>query len=90
QLADTPVLTDSEGYFEFKVSFGNYQLRPYLQTQNQVDDEGVVTAYPVPDYAAVYYAARNISVFANTSVDVTIPMSVLSGKALDANGVAVP
>ncbi|WP_197472987.1 carboxypeptidase-like regulatory domain-containing protein, partial [Oleiphilus sp. HI0123] len=41
QLADTPVLTDSEGYFEFKVSFGNYQLRPYLQTQNQVDDEGV-------------------------------------------------
>ncbi|WP_197479501.1 carboxypeptidase regulatory-like domain-containing protein, partial [Oleiphilus sp. HI0132] len=90
QLADTPVLTDSEGYFEFKVSSGNYQLRPYLQTENQVDDEGVVTAYPVPDYAAVYYAARNISVFANTSVDVTIPMSVLSGKALDANGVAVP
>ena len=90
QLADSPVLTNAEGYFEFKVSAGNYQLRPYLQTINQVDGAEVSTTYPVPDFAAIYYAPKNISVLADTSIDVVLPMSVLSGQALDANGVAVP
>lgn len=90
QLADAPVLTDGNGYFEFKVASGNYQLRPYLQAVNQVDGTDVATSYPVPDFAAVYYSPKNISVFANTSIDVTLPMSVLSGKAMDANGVIVP
>ncbi|NRB38161.1 MAG: S8 family serine peptidase [Pseudomonadales bacterium] len=90
QLADAPVLTDANGYFEFKVAAGNYQLRPYLQPVNQVDGTDVVTTYPVPDFAAVYYQPKNISVFANTSIDVILPMSVLSGKAMDANGVIVP
>jgi len=90
QLADAPVLTDANGYFEFKVAAGNYQLRPYLQTVNQVDDTDVSATYPVPDFAAVYYQAKNTSVFADTSIDVTLPMSVLSGKAMDANGVIVP
>jgi|GEM_PF-555677 len=90
QLADAPVLTDANGYFEFKVSAGSYQLRPYLQPVNQVDGSDVSATYPVPDSAAVYYQAKNISVFANTSIDVTLPMSVLSGKAMDANGVIVP
>jgi phosphodiesterase/alkaline phosphatase D-like protein len=90
QLADAPVLTDANGYFEFKVAAGSYQLRPYLKTVNQVDGTDVKATYPVPDFAAVYYQAKNISVFANTSIDVTLPMSVLSGKAMDANGVIVP
>ena len=90
QLADAPVLTDANGYFEFNVAAGNYQLRPYLQAVNQVNGKDVNTTYPVPDFAAVYYQAKNISVFANTSLDVILPMSVLSGKAMDANGVIVP
>ena len=90
QLADAPVLTDANGYFEFKVAAGNYQLRPYLQPVNQVDGTAVLATYPVPDFAAVYYQPKNISVFANTSIDVTLPISVLSGKAMDANGVIVP
>lgn len=90
QLADAPVLTDADGYFEFKVSAGNYQLRPYLQPVNQVDGAAVIASYPVPDFAAVYYQPKNISVYGNTSADITLPMSVLSGKALDANGVIVP
>ena len=90
QLADAPVLTDANGYYEFKVAAGSYQLRPYLQTINQVDGTDVKATYTVPDFAAVYYPARNISLFANTSIDITLPMSVLSGKAMDANGVIVP
>lgn len=90
QFADAPVLTDANGAFEFKVAQGNYQLRPYLQPVNQVDGADVSATYPVPDFAAVYYQPKNISVFGNTSVDVTLPMSVLSGKALDDNGVIVP
>tara|TARA_R110002072_G_scaffold9584_1_gene46361 strand:- start:17450 stop:30334 length:12885 start_codon:yes stop_codon:yes gene_type:complete len=90
QLADAPVLTDANGYFEFKVAAGNYQLRPYLQPVNQVDGTEVSATYPVPDFAAVYYQAKNISVSGNTSIDVILPISVLSGKALDANGVIVP
>jgi hypothetical protein len=90
QLADAPVLTDANGYFEFKVAVGNYQLRPYLQPVNQVDGTDVRATYPVPDFAAVYYQVKNISVYANTSINVTLPMSVLSGKAMDANGVIVP
>jgi hypothetical protein len=90
QLADAPVLTDANGYFEFKVAAGNYQLRPYLQPVNQVDGMEVRTTYPVPDFAAVYYQVKNISVLENVSIDVTLPMSVLAGKAFDANGVIVP
>ncbi len=90
QLADAPVLTDNNGYFEFKVAAGNYQLRPYLQAVNQVDGTELSPTYPVPDFAAVYYQPKNISVFANKSLNVTLPISVLSGKALDANGVIVP
>ena len=48
QLADAPVLSDKNGYFEFKVSAGNYQLRPYLQPTNQVDGLDVSTSYPTP------------------------------------------
>ncbi len=90
QLADAPMLTDANGYFEFKVAAGNYQFRPYLQAVNQVGGTNVTSAYPVPDFAAIYYQPKNISVFANTSLDVILPMSVLSGKAMDANGVIVP
>ncbi|MFV1871862.1 MAG: fibronectin type III domain-containing protein [Oleiphilus sp.] len=90
QLADEPVLTSANGYFEFTVAAGNYQLRPYLQTVNKVNGTDVAARYPVPDFAAVYYQPKNISVVANTSMDVILPMSVLSGKAMDANGVSVP
>lgn len=90
QLARAPVLTDANGYFKFKVASGSYQLRPYLQPVNQVDGVDVSTNYPVPDFAAVYYLAKNIQVSGNTYLDLKMPMSVLSGKALDANGVIVP
>lgn len=90
QLADVPVLTDSNGNFEFKVATGRYKLRPYLQPANTVNDSEITTNYPVPDFAAIYYLPQNIDVNANTQRVVVIPMSVLSGKTLDANGVAVP
>ncbi len=90
QLVDVASYTDVNGYFEFKVAPGNYKLRPYLQPVNSTSNGTINTAYPVPDYASVYYLPKNISVTADTQVDVVIPMSVLSGKALDENGVAVP
>lgn len=90
QLAAEPALTNEEGYFEFQVAAGNYQLRPYLQPVTQVNGIDVFTSYPVPDFAAVYYQPKNIRVTANTSADVTLPLSLLSGQALDANGVMVP
>ncbi len=89
QLADSAALTNANGYFEFRVSNGNYKIRPYLQTSNQVNNQEVRSDYPVPDFAAVYYLARDISVTSNTEVDLTLPMSILSGKTLDVNGVAV-
>ncbi|WP_444995301.1 fibronectin type III domain-containing protein [Aliikangiella sp. IMCC44359] len=90
RLADVPTVTDSAGYFEFKVAPGRYRLRPYLQPVNSVNGAPVTAAYPVPDYAAVYYLPQNIDVSSNTQVNVTMPMSVLSGKTLDINGVPVP
>jgi len=90
QLADLPVLTDANGYFEFKVSAGNYKIRPYLQVVNTVGQAQVVPNYPVPDFAAVYYLAKNISVTADLQLDLAMPMSILTGKTLDANGVVVP
>jgi len=90
QLADLPVLTDANGYFEFKVSAGNYKIRPYLQAVNTVGQAQVVPSYPVPDFAAVYYLAKNISVTTDLQLDLVMPMSILTGKTLDANGVVVP
>ncbi|MGX5175227.1 fibronectin type III domain-containing protein [Aliikangiella sp. IMCC44653] len=89
QLADKPTLTDANGYFEFKVAPGSYRLRPYLQPANQVNGSALLTDYPVPDFAAVYYLPKNIQVATDTQVNVTLPMSLLSGKTLDINGVAV-
>lgn len=90
QLADTPAITNANGYFEFKVAAGNYKLRPYLQSVNSVNGASVLSNYPVPDFAAVYYLPEDINVSANTQLDIVIPMSILTGKTLDANGVAVP
>jgi subtilisin family serine protease len=89
QLADAPTLTDENGYFEFKVASGEYKIRPYLQPENEVNGVIILAQYPVPDYSAVYYLAKNISVNSDTQIDLVIPMSILSGKVLDANGVAV-
>jgi subtilisin family serine protease len=90
QLADVAVVTDSTGYFEFKVAAGNYKLRPYLQAVTRVNNSDISPLYAVPDFAAVYYLPENIEVTADLEVAVDLPMSVLSGKALDVNGVAVP
>ncbi len=90
QLADASAMTDANGYFEFKVAAGNYKLRPYLQPVNTVNGGQVLTSYPVPDFAAVYYLPEDINVSSDTQLDVVIPMSILTGKTLDANGVAVP
>jgi len=89
QLADTPSITDENGYFQFKVSSGEYKLRPYLQTTNQVNNQDISSIYPVPDFAAVYYLPKSVSVSSDTELNLTLPMSILSGKTLDANGVAV-
>jgi subtilisin family serine protease/chitodextrinase len=89
QLADVATLTNAEGYFQFKVASGDYKLRPYLQTENQVNNQSITSEYPVPDFAAVYYLAKDISVTSDTEVDLNLPMSILSGKTIDANGVAV-
>ncbi len=89
QLADRPAITDENGYFEFKVATGNYKLRPYLQLTNSVNGINLTSTYPVPDFASVYYLPKNISVSADLQLDVVMPMSILVGKTLDANGVAV-
>jgi len=85
QPVDIDAVTQADGYFEFKVAPGNYKIRPYLQGNNSPTQN-----YPLPDFAAVYYSPVNLSVSVDTQIDITLPMSVLSGKALDANGVAVP
>ncbi len=86
QAADLPATTDASGYFEFKLAPGLYKLRPYLQMQ-----EGQTNpSYPIPDYSATYYLPDNIELSVDTEIDVTLPMSILTGDALDANGVAVP
>jgi len=90
QLADAPTMTDASGYFEFKVASGNYKLRPYLQSVNSVDGTLVRSNYAVPDFAAVYYLEQNTNVAIDTQLDVILPMSLLSGKTLDINGVQVP
>jgi len=90
QLADAPALTDASGYFEFQVAAGSYKIRPYLQPVNTVNGSLVTTSYPVPDFAAVYYLPNNINVTADTQQDVILPMAILNGKTLDANGVFVP
>ncbi|TQV72889.1 S8 family serine peptidase [Aliikangiella marina] len=85
QPVDIDVVTDASGYFEFKVAPGNYKIRPYLTANDPVEQ-----AYPLPDFAAAYYLPNNLSVSAVTVLDIVLPISILSGKALDANGVAVP
>jgi len=89
QLADAPTITDENGYFEFKVASGEYKIRPYLQPENSVNGVTILAQYPVPDYSAVYYLAKNISVTSDTQIDLVLPMSILSGQTLDVNGVAV-
>ena len=89
QAVVQPSITDANGYFEFKVSEGVYKVRPYLQSINSQDNTGN-PLYPVPDYAAVYYIENNIQINGDQQIDITLPMSVLSGKTLDENGVAVP
>jgi len=90
QVVDLPSITNASGYFEFKVSAGTYKIRPYLQPINPQNNNTSDPLYPVPDYAAVYYIENNIEVSGDQQIDITLPMSVLSGKALDENGVAVP
>lgn len=90
QQVDLPAVTDADGYFEFKVAAGNYKLRPYLQLETETDSGVVSASYPVPDFAAVYYVANNTNVTANTDIDVNLPLSILTGRTLDANGVEVP
>ena len=90
QAADVAAFTGTDGYFEFKVAPGTYKLRPYMQPLNPQGNGASNPVYPVPDYAAIYYMPKGINVGGDTQVDVTLPMSVLSGKALDENGVAVP
>lgn len=90
QLADAPTITDANGYFEFKVAAGNYKLRPYLQPVNSVNGSQILTNYLVPDFAAVYYLPEDLNISSDTQLDIVIPMSILTGKTLDANGVAVP
>ncbi|MEL0036769.1 MAG: carboxypeptidase regulatory-like domain-containing protein, partial [Gammaproteobacteria bacterium] len=89
QLADQPTVTDASGYFEFKVATGRYKLRPYLQSETSVNNVAVSPAYPVPDFAAVYYQPAEINVTGDVNLDVQLPMSVLTGKTIDVNGVAV-
>lgn len=89
QLADAATLTDENGYFEFKVSAGEYDIRPYLQPNNTTGNQQVTPLYPVPDFAAVYYLAKSVSVTSDTQIDLSMPMSILSGQTLDANGVAI-
>ncbi|MBV1911338.1 MAG: S8 family serine peptidase, partial [Kangiellaceae bacterium] len=90
QSADDPAYTNLDGYFEFKVAAGEYKLRPYLQPTNIVNTLPVASIYPVPDFAAVYYLAKDVSVTSDTELDLSLPMSILSGRTLDANGVPVP
>jgi subtilisin family serine protease/chitodextrinase len=90
QQVDLPAVTDSNGFFEFKVAAGDYKLRPYIQLETETEASVVSPAYPVPDFAAVYYVANNTSVTANTELDINLPLSILTGRTLDANGVEVP
>ncbi|WP_196139004.1 fibronectin type III domain-containing protein [Aliikangiella sp. G2MR2-5] len=90
QVVDLPQVTDATGYFEFKVSAGDYKLRPYLQSETQQGAGTLIPDYSVPDFAAVYYNPHEVSITADTQINILLPMSLISGKALDANGVAVP
>ena len=90
QPVDLAAVTDTDGYFEFKVGQGNYKLRPYLQSLTTTENGSFDPVYPVPDFASVYYVANNTSVTADIELDITVPLSILTGRALDENGVAVP
>lgn len=90
QRVGAVAFTDNNGYFAIKVAPGNYKLRPYLQPRNPLGNGQSGPSYPVPDYAAVYYLPNNIEVLADTEINVTVPMSILTGEAIDENGVAVP
>ncbi len=90
KAVDQPVFTNNLGYFEFKVGAGDYKIRPYLQATQSINSVEVSPNYLVPDFAAVYYLPDDISLSSDQEIEVTLPMSLLTGKALDINGVAVP
>ncbi|MET1253961.1 Calx-beta domain-containing protein [Aliikangiella maris] len=95
QPVDVAVITDTDGNFTFKVAAGHYKIRPYLkwlspEQINQNGDARQNPLYPVPDFAAVYYLPDNISLSSDSSLNIQLPMSLLTGRTLDANGVAVP
>ncbi|ABM02115.1 PKD domain containing protein [Psychromonas ingrahamii 37] len=87
-----PVYTDSTGYYEFSVAPGEYKLRPYLSPYGWYESGfgSHFPDYPVPDSARIYYLPQHIIVSADTVQDAILPLVWLSGKTVDANGVAVP
>jgi hypothetical protein len=73
-------LTDANGFYQAGMPAGNYR----------VGLRGTAAYYPGAPYVEIYYAAENVVVSSDTTLDFQFRLHRISGTVTDSNGVPVP